>query len=112
MDDGLATMGGDLAFTAASEIVNANCNHEEHQACMQAERKKAKNAEYQAYMKTGTWELTPLPKGEGCTTSGRGATKNVLSERSRGGDSVPSTQKRGKKWKEWIEGAIHEVLDG
>jgi hypothetical protein len=25
---------------------------------------------------------------------------------------VPSTQKRGKKWKEWIEGAIHEVLDG
>src|SRR6056297_3475425 len=70
LDDGFAIMGGNFAFTAASEIMNVSCRHEEDQANMQAERKKAKDAEYQAHMKNGTWEFTPLPKGERCISSG------------------------------------------
>jgi hypothetical protein len=63
-------MGGDLAFSAASEIMSASCHHEEDQANVLAERRKARDAEYQAHMKNGTWELTPLPKGERCISSG------------------------------------------
>jgi hypothetical protein len=37
---------------------------------VQAIRKKAKDAEYQAHIKNGTWELTPLPKGVRCISSG------------------------------------------
>jgi hypothetical protein len=70
LDDGLTTMGGNLAFAAASEIVNEDYHHTEDESEVQAERKKAKDAEYQADMENGTWELTPLPKGERCITSG------------------------------------------
>ena len=71
IDDGFAIMGGDFAFTAASEIMNDELSpYEEDQANVRAERKKAKDAEYQAHMKNGTWELTPLPKGERCISSG------------------------------------------
>jgi len=70
MDDEFATMGGDFAFSAASEIMKANCHHEEDQAKVQAERKKATDAEYQAHIKNGTWEFTSLPKGERRITSG------------------------------------------
>jgi hypothetical protein len=70
LDDGLITMGGDLAFAAASEIVNEDCHLTEDENEVRAERKKAKDAEYQAHMKNGTWELTPLPKGERCISSG------------------------------------------
>jgi hypothetical protein len=63
-------MGGDFAFTAASDIMNVSCRHEEDQAHVRAERGKAKDAEYQAHMRNGTWELTPLPKGERCISSG------------------------------------------
>ena len=70
IDDGFAIMGGDFVFTAASEIMNVSCRHEEDQANVQAERRIAKDAEYQAHMRNGTWELTTLPKGERCITSG------------------------------------------
>jgi hypothetical protein len=70
MDDEFATTGGNLAFAAASEIVNEDFHHTEDESEVQAERKKAKDAEYQAHMKNGTWELTPLPKGERCISSG------------------------------------------
>jgi len=70
IDDGFAIMGGDFAFTAASEIMNVSCRHEEDQAHVRAERGKAEDAEYQAHMRNGTWELTPLPKGEQCISSG------------------------------------------
>ena len=70
LDDGLITMGGDLAFAAASEIVNEDYHLTEDENEVRAERKKAKDAEYQAHMKNGTWELTPLPKGERCISSG------------------------------------------
>jgi hypothetical protein len=70
IDDGFAIMGGDLAFAAASGIMNVSCRHEEDQANVRAERRKARDAEYQAHMRNGTWELTPLPKGERCISSG------------------------------------------
>ncbi|EWM20259.1 Reverse transcriptase, RNA-dependent DNA polymerase [Nannochloropsis gaditana] len=70
LDDGLISMGGDLAFAAASEIVNEDYHLTEDEKEIRAERKKAKDAEYQAHMKNGTWELTPLPKGERCISSG------------------------------------------
>jgi hypothetical protein len=63
-------MGGDLAFATASEIINEDCHHKEDEIEMQAEWKKAKNAEYQAHIKNGTWELTQLPKQDRCITSG------------------------------------------
>jgi hypothetical protein len=69
IDDGFAIMGGDFAFTAASEIMNVSCRHEEDQAHVRAERGNAKDAEYQAHMRNGTWELTPLPKGDQCISS-------------------------------------------
>ncbi|EWM19924.1 retrotransposon ty1-copia subclass [Nannochloropsis gaditana] len=70
LDDGSTTMGGNLAFAAASEIVNEDYHLTEDENEVRAERKKAKDAEYQAHMKNGTWELTPLPKGERCISSG------------------------------------------
>ncbi|EWM20268.1 hypothetical protein Naga_100167g3 [Nannochloropsis gaditana] len=70
LDDGSTTMGGSLAFAAASEIVNEDYHLTEDENEVRAERKKAKDAEYQAHMKNGTWELTPLPKGERCISSG------------------------------------------
>jgi hypothetical protein len=70
LDDGLTTMGGNLAFAAASEIVNEDYHHTKDESEVPAERKKAKDAEYQAHMRNGTWELTTLPKGERCITSG------------------------------------------
>ncbi|EWM20261.1 transposable element [Nannochloropsis gaditana] len=70
LDDGSTTMGGNLAFAAASEIVNEDYHLTEDEREVRAERKKAKDAEYQAHMRNGTWELTPLPKGERCISSG------------------------------------------
>jgi len=67
---GPVTMGGDLAFVAASEIVNEDYHRTEDESEVRAERRKAKDAEYQAHMKNGTWELTLSPKGERCTSSG------------------------------------------
>ena len=56
--DGPATMGGNLAFAAASEIVNEDYHRTEDENEVRAEKKKAKDAEYQAHMENGTWELT------------------------------------------------------
>ncbi|EWM20187.1 gag-pol polyprotein [Nannochloropsis gaditana] len=70
LDDGSTTMGGNLAFAAASEIVNEDYHLTEDESEVRAERRKARDAEYQAHMKNGTWELTPLPKGERCISSG------------------------------------------
>src|SRR6056297_2054772 len=70
LDDGSTTMGGNLAFAAASEIVNEDYHLTDDENEVRAERKKAKDAEYQAHMKNCTWELTPLPKGERCISSG------------------------------------------
>ncbi|EWM20134.1 retrotransposon ty1-copia subclass [Nannochloropsis gaditana] len=69
IDDGFATMGGNLAFAAASEIVNEDCHLTEDESEVRAERRKARDAEYQAHMKNGTWELTTLPKGERCISN-------------------------------------------
>src|SRR6056297_1993800 len=63
-------MGGNLAFAAASEIVNEDYHLTEDESEVRAERRKARDAEYQAHIKNGTWELTPLPKGEQCISSG------------------------------------------
>ncbi|EWM20386.1 retrotransposon ty1-copia subclass [Nannochloropsis gaditana] len=63
-------MGGDLAFAAASEIVNEDYHRTEDENEVRAERKKTKDAEFQAHIKNATWELSPLPKGERCITSG------------------------------------------
>jgi hypothetical protein len=68
--DGPVTMGGDMAFAAASEIVNEDYHLTEDENEVREERKKAKDAEYQTHMKNGTWELTLLPKGEHCISSG------------------------------------------
>jgi ribosomal protein S17E len=70
LDPGSTSMGGNLAFAAASEIVNEDYHLTEDESEVRAERKKAKDAEYQAHMRNGTWELTPLPKGERCISSG------------------------------------------
>ena len=51
-------MGGNLAFAAASEIVNEDYHRTEDENEVRAEKKKAKDAEYQAHMENGTWELT------------------------------------------------------
>jgi hypothetical protein len=48
LDDGLTTMGGNLAFAAASEIVNEDYHHTEDESGVLAERRKAKDAKYQA----------------------------------------------------------------
>src|SRR6056297_3110167 len=58
LDDGSTTMGGNLAFAAASEIVNEDYHLTEDEKEVRAERRKARDAEYQAHMKNGTWELT------------------------------------------------------
>src|SRR6056297_1142264 len=58
-------MRNDLTFTAASEIINANCHYKEDQGNVQAEFKRAKDAEYHAHIKKTTWKLTPLPTEEG-----------------------------------------------
>jgi hypothetical protein len=70
IDDGFATMGGNLAFAAASEIVNEDYHYTEDESGVRAERRKARDAEYQAHMKNRTWELTTLPKRERCISSG------------------------------------------
>jgi hypothetical protein len=70
LDPGSTSMGGNLAFAAASEIVNEDYHLTEDESEVRAERRKAKDAEYQAHMKNGTWELIPLPKGERCISSG------------------------------------------
>ncbi|EWM20093.1 copia-like retrotransposable element, partial [Nannochloropsis gaditana] len=70
LDDGLITMGGNLAFAAASEVVHEDYHLTEDESEVQAERKKARDAEYPAHMRNGTWKLTPLPKGERCISSG------------------------------------------
>ena len=51
-------MEEDFAFTEALEIVTTNRHYKEDQANVQAELKKAKDAEYQAHIKNGNWELT------------------------------------------------------
>jgi hypothetical protein len=70
LDSGSTTMGGNLAFAAASEIVNEDYHYTEDECEVRAERRKARDAEYQAHIKNSTWELTPLPKGERCISSG------------------------------------------
>jgi hypothetical protein len=70
LDPGSTSMGGNLAFAAASEIVNEDYHLTEDESEVRAERRRARDAEYQAHIKNGTWELTPLPKGERCITSG------------------------------------------
>jgi len=70
LDNALVTMGDDLAFAAASEVVNEDHHLTEDESEALEERRKAKDAEYQDHMKNGTWELTPLPKGERCISSG------------------------------------------
>ncbi|EWM24819.1 gag-pol polyprotein [Nannochloropsis gaditana] len=68
--DGLATVGGDLAFAAALDFVHEDYHLTEDESEVLAERRKAKDVEYQAHIKNGTWELTPLPKGKRCISSG------------------------------------------
>src|SRR6056297_3520259 len=56
--DGLVTMRGDLAFAAASEVVNEDYHLTEDESEVRAERRKAKDAEYQAHIKNTTWEFS------------------------------------------------------